>query len=234
MKILVAVPTGERGRNADFYDYYNTLDLEAGTVRAFAHGQSPAHNRNDMIDLAVNNDCTHIFFLDDDMAPPADIVKRLAAHNVDIASGLYLSRNFPHMPIFFDKAYENGLNKYSALTPGRTGLQKGVNCGFGCVLINLEVFKRMEKPYIRLGEIVKDEWCDDIGFFNRVRAFGYDVYCDFDVCVGHSHTVNIFPKRLEDGTWVTEYRVTGGNVQIAQIIPTDEEIAKQEKELVNT
>ncbi len=233
-KIFVAVPTGERGRNADFYDYYNQIERDPGTISSFAHGQSPAKNRNEMIDLALKTDCTHIFFLDDDMAPNVDILKRLAVHDVDIVSGLYLSRNYPHLPIFFDKAYKNGLCKYSFLEKGRKGLQKGVNCGFGCVLINLRIFKDLEKPYVRLGEIVKDEWCDDVGFFNRVREKGFEVYCDFDVMVGHSHTITIYPKRLEDGTWVTEYRTGAGAITFSQTLPDDKTIKSQEEELVGT
>lgn len=233
-KIFVAIPTGERGRNADFYDYYNQLEREQGTISSFAHGQSPAKNRNDMIDLAMKTDATHIFFLDDDMAPAPDILKKLSVHDVDVVSGLYLSRNYPHLPVFFDTAYHNGLCKYSFLTPGKLGLQKGVNCGFGCVLINLSIFKYLEKPYVRLGEIEKDEWCDDVGFFNRVREKGFEIYCDFDVVVGHSHTITIYPKRLESGEWVTEYRSGVGAITFPQILPDDSIIEKQIDELVNS
>jgi hypothetical protein len=232
-KIFLAVPTGERARNADFYDYYNTLIRPEGTICSFAHGQSPAKNRNEMIALAQKTDCTHIFFLDDDMAPAPDILMKLMIHNVDIVSALYLSRNYPHLPIFFDTAYHNGLCKYSFLTPEKSGLQKGVNCGFGCVLIDLKVFKDLEKPYVRLGEIVKDEWCDDVGFFNRVRAAGFEIYCDFDVLVGHNHNITLFPKRLENGSWVTEYRIGAGAVTFPQVLPTDDIIEQQVNELVN-
>lgn len=233
-KIFVAVPTGERARNAEFYDYYNQLNRPDGTICSFAHGASPAHNRNEMIDLALKTDCTHIFFLDDDMVPSPDVLEKLSKHDVDVVSALYLSRNYPHLPVFFDVAYPNGLCKYSFLTPGKSGLQQGVNCGFGAVLIDLKIFKDLEKPYVRLGEIVKDEWCDDVGFFNRVRNAGFEIYCDLDVFVGHSHSINIFPKRLEDGSWVTEYRVGAGNVVFPQVLPDDKTIEKQVEELVGT
>lgn len=231
MKIALAVPTAEAARRADFYDHYHALQLPEGTVCVFSHNQSPASGRNKMIDMAVEAGCTHILFLDDDMQPEPDLVLRLAAHNLDIVSGLYLMRTFPHMGVIFDEAYPDGQCKFSFLTPEKTGLIEVVNCGFGCVLINLDVFKKLEKPYVRLGEIFKDEWCDDVGFFNRVRQAGYRIYCDTDARVGHNLNVVIFPKYV-DGKWMTEYVDGNGRIVIDQQIPTQEEVQKQIDELV--
>jgi hypothetical protein len=79
-KVLIAVPTLEYARRADFYDYINMIDknipnCEVG--QTFAHGQSPARNRNTMIEIALKNNFTHMLFLDDDVVPRPDIIKKL-------------------------------------------------------------------------------------------------------------------------------------------------------------
>ena len=73
MKVIIGVPTGEYARRADFYDYFNTLVKPEGTLLMLSHGQSPATNRNLVIQAALDNDCTHVFFLDDDMVFGPDV-----------------------------------------------------------------------------------------------------------------------------------------------------------------
>lgn len=225
-KILIGLSTGEYVRRADFIPHFIGLLRPVGSATMTVHGQSPASSRNAIIEAAFKNDFTHIFFLDDDMVPPANTLEKLMAHDVDIVSALYLSRAFPHRPVFFDQALDDGYNKHYSLVPGAKGLIKGTNCGFGAVLISIEVFKKLEQPYVRLGEIVADGWCDDIGFFNRCRAVGYDVYCDLDAPVGHMGTMTMWPE-VHDGKWMTNYKQQNGNVLINQNVQTKEEIDKE-------
>lgn len=232
MKILVALITGEHVRNAIFLPSFIGLQRPSNTVTSTSHGQSPASNRNTIIRQALDNDCTHIFFIDDDMVLPPDTLMKLIKHDKDIVSALYLLRSFPHRPAFFDKAYPDGKCKFTPLTKGLNGLVKGVNAGLGAVLIKTDVFRNLEEPWIRLGEIEKDGWCDDVGFFNRCRAAGYDIFCDLDAPVGHIQSSIIWPENV-DGEWFTNYRHMNGNVRIPQEIQTAEEIEKQERELVN-
>jgi len=208
MKVIIGVPTGEYARRADFYDYFNTLVKPEGTLLMLSHGQSPATNRNLVIQAALDNDCTHVFFLDDDMVFGPDVLTRLLDHDKDVVSGLYLMRNYPHYPVLFDEAYENGRCRFMLLK-NRTGLVEVVSCGFGAVLIKTEVFKKQEKPWVTLGEIEKDSWCDDVSFFNRVRATGFKIYCDLDVQLGHMINLNMWPRKVEGG-WNTEYATMSG------------------------
>ncbi len=231
-KVLVALITGEYIRQASFLPSFIGLQRPYNSVISTVHGQSPAAGRNIIIKQAIENDCTHIFFMDDDMVFPPDTLTRLLARKKDIVSALYLLRSFPHRAAFFDKAYPDGKNKFMPLTPGLSGLVKGTNAGFGAVLIRTEVFKHMEEPWVRLGEIEKDGWCDDVGFFNRARSAGYDVWCDLDAPVGHMHSSIIWPENM-DGSWFTNYKHGNGNVRINQNVPTSEEISEEEMKLVN-
>jgi hypothetical protein len=197
-KVLVAYPTAEFARHAVFYDYFNRLDKPIGTIIAGAHGQSPARNRNLLIRMALEQGCTHILFLDDDTAFPHDMLTKLLAHDLDIVSGFYLMRSFPHKPIVFKQFDEIGKVKH--YYPEDNGLHEVACVGLGACLIKVDVFKKLEYPWIRLGEIETDHWSDDTGFFKRVREAGIKIYCDFSICVGHLASVTVIPV-FKDGVW---------------------------------
>ena len=196
------------------------LDKPDGSMLITVHGQSPAESRNIIIQQALDNDCTHVFLMDDDVIVPQDAIIKLLSHDKDIVCGLYLMRGFPHFPVIFDEPFPDGQCKYMFLTSDKQALVPIVNCGFGIVLINTRVFKGMEKPWVRLGEIIKDGWCDDIGFFNRAREAGFKLFCDLDVRAGHMASVTVWPA-FTDGRWVTEYTHSGGKIMIPQTVPQE-------------
>lgn len=232
-KVMICIPTAEFARRADFYDYFNALEKPEGTMCTFSHGQSPARNRNIMIDIALQNGATHCFFIDDDMAFKPEILMQLLAHDVDIVSGLYLMRNFPHFPVMFDKAYDDGRCKFRFLEPGDSGLVEVVNIGLGACLIKTEVFKKLPKPWITLGETERDHWCDDISFFNRVRKAGFKMYVDLDAQCGHMITATIWPSRdpTRENAWFTAYNTGAPEMfQVPQHNPSKEEILTKLKE----
>jgi Predicted glycosyltransferases len=226
-KVLVSLVTGEYIRQASFLPSYIGLQRPPNSVSSTVHGQSPAAGRNIIIKQALENDCTHVFFMDDDMVFPPDTLMKLLKHDKDIVTGLYLLRSFPHRPAFFDQAYPDGKNKFMPLVPGLKGLVEGTNAGLGAALIKTDVFRHLEPPYVRLGEIEKDGWCDDVGFFNRCRAAGYTLWCDLDAPVGHMLTVTLWPENHE-GSWYSNYKHNDGNVRINQNVPTLEEIKREE------
>lgn len=208
-KVLIGVPTEEFARRSDFYDYFNLLRKPAGSVVLFCHERSPAKSRNIIIEQAVQAGCTHVLLIDDDMAYPADALEKLLEDgDKDIVSGLYFSRTFPHQPLAFDVADENGACLHMYMEEDTPRLVPIVAAGFGFLLIRLEALKKMEKPYVRLGELDSQEWCDDIGFFNRARKAGIKSYCNTEVRVGHIGTMIIWPNKL-DGKWMSGYDTTG-------------------------
>jgi len=220
-KVMIAIPTAEYARRADFYDYFNLLEKPVGTGITFAHGQSPARNRNLMITRALENNFTHILFLDDDTAFKGDLLTKLLAADKDIITGLYLMRNYPHHPIIFKETDENGrcLHHFLNGLDPYEGIIEIVACGLGACLIKTDVFRAMEEPWIRLGELEKDHWCDDIGFFRRVREHNFKIYCDLSVAVGHMTSVTVWPNMM-NGQWYTTYESYGtGLVHTPQVGP---------------
>lgn len=221
-KVLIGVTTGEYARRADFYDYYNLLNKPSETLALFNHDRSPAKGRNMLIDVAKDQHCTHILFIDDDMAYKPEALNQLLEHDVDIVSGVYVSRAYPHAPIIYDIADESGAAFPMYLMGNEQRLKPIVAAGLGFVLIKMNVFKRLEKPYIRLGELNPEEWCDDIGFFKRVREAGIRSYVDMKCCIGHMGTMIIWPNE-KDGSWYSGYDTGGsGAINTPQIAPKPE------------
>lgn len=219
-KVLIAIPTAEYARRADFYDFLGLLEKPEGSYQLSSHGQSPAAGRNVAIKYALENDFTHILFIDDDTAFASDSLMKLLARDVDIVTGLYLMRNYPHRPIIFDVALDSGECAWHYLKSGETGLVPIVATGLGFCLIKTSVFSKLEAPYIRLGQCDPENWCDDIDFFNRCRKSGVELFCDLDVHIGHIASMILWPV-YHEGNWYTTYDTKGTG---AVTIPT----AKQE------
>lgn len=208
----------EHIRRAEFITHFMGMDKPANSLITAVHGQSPASARNFIIEQALQNECTHVFFMDDDVVMPKDTIDRLLNHDKDIISGLYLMRSFPHYPVLFDEAFPDGKCKFMYLTPDKQGVVPVVNCGFGMVLIKIGVFKKMEKPWVTLGEIEKDGWCDDVSFFNRARKAGFDIHCDLNTIGGHMINVTAWPSFVGDA-WQTQYKHPQGTVAFPQHVP---------------
>lgn len=220
-RVLIGIPTAGYSRNDEFYDYYNILRKPEGTICTFARGQSPARNRNLMIEQGLQHDITHFMFIDDDVSFGPDLLDRLLKHkDKDVVTALYLMRSYPHQPIIFDFANEKG--ECAHHFPVNDDLVEIVACGLGACLIRREVFEKLEKPWIRLGELELDHWCDDIGFFRRVREAGFKMYCDLSTTVGHMSQVKIWPH-YQDGKWFVRYDTNGrGHVVFPAIVPQKE------------
>lgn len=201
----------EFARQAKFYDHLFAIDKPEGTVLSLAHGQSPAQNRNVMIENALKDDATHVFFIDDDVLIPKDTLYRLLAHDKDIVSGLYLMRNFPHAPIAMNVSLSDGRCRFKFLQNNERGLVEAVNFGLGCCLIKTDVFRKVDKPWITIGQMNAVEWNDDIQFFNRCREkYGYKLWLDLDVRAGHMCTVTLWPHYNEEQKqWLTMYDSQG-------------------------
>ena len=217
-KVMISYNTGEVTRRPDFYDYVNMLEKPEGSALLPCHERSPAHGRNLIIYKAQELGYTHVLFIDDDMTFESHFLNKILENgHLPIVSGLYLSRQFPHAPVIFDLADDDGSCCPMYLID-KVRLKPIVAAGFGFLLIRMEVFEKLEKPYVRLGELpgASDQWCDDIGFFNRVRKANIPAYCDLEVNCGHMGTMIVKPV-FKDGQWFTEYDT--GNPQGSILFP---------------
>lgn len=219
VKVMIGLPTAEFARRADFYDHLNVMDKPDGTMFAASHGQSPAQNRNVIIEQALENDCTHIFLVDDDIIVQRNTLAQLLAHNLDIVGGHYLMRNFPHQALIFDKEELDGSNHWWTIDNDASGVVEVTATGLGCVLFKSEIFLKLPKPWVRMAELEPAGWSDDIGLFNRIRKVGFKIHVDLDMPVGHISSAIITPIKQND-LWHVSYATNGPqNVTFPMVRP---------------
>lgn len=210
MKVFIGIPTAEYARHAIFYDYLALLTKPEGTISAGFHTNSASRNRNLIIDEAIHSKCSHVLFLDDDMAFAPDTLMRLLEHDLDVVSSFYLNRSYPHTPVVFDYDFERKY-KTHLMKDNENGLIEVEAVGFGTLLCKIEIFEKLEKPYVREGQIFPDRRSEDVAFCLRLRKEGIKIHCDLDIPVGHIGTSVFWPNNI-DGKWHTAVDTNGNEL----------------------
>lgn len=204
IKIAVGISTAEIARYAVFYDSFMHVTPPANVIITAiqARGANIAENRNIIAKLALDSNCDYVWYLDDDQVLAPDTLIRLLAHDKDIVSGLYLHREPPFSPQVYDRV-EGVLYHPRCLNPLERGLVSALATGAGCMLVKIDVFKKLERPWWRLGQITKDGWGDDLDFCRRAIEAEFKVWCDLDTIVGHQMNGTVWPVYNENGEWAT-------------------------------
>lgn len=101
--------------------------------------------RNELVRTMKRLDCTHLFFMDDDMLMPENAIHRLVRVNGDIVSGLCYLRTPPHFPsMFIDPDDGTGKIYFIQDWPKNQTIQVDA-VGSACVLIKRHVFEKIEE-----------------------------------------------------------------------------------------
>lgn len=138
-------------------------------------------NRNDIVEEALKGNYTHIFFVDTDMCFAPEVLERLLSRNKDIIGANYHKRNLNKETVI--KFMEDGklVGK-----PIPEDIFECASIGTGCALIKTEVFKKIGFPYFDFkDDIQKEEVGEDVFFCLKAKRYGYEVYGDGTVDVGH-------------------------------------------------
>lgn len=183
LNIAVAYPSGDMV-HADF-----TLALSSLCL-ANAHHQIRVVNakssivamaRNNAVEAAQGIKADWLLFLDSDMVFPADTLDRLLKHDKDIIGAIYAKRQPPHEllgePLFTPPMCdENGLVPMKLMPTG-------------CLLIRMNVFARLQKPYFRFGvdEPTQSLIGEDYMFSMQAREAGFALWADLFLTrdIGH-------------------------------------------------
>lgn len=130
---------------------------------------------------------THILFVDSDVLPRHNTLDRLLDLDKDIVTGVYpmTTRKGLSWSVIRDRDFveieELPDNPFKVKT-----------CGFGIILVKIEVFEKLEWPYwkntFRPGEIIKGE---DVYFCEKAIKAGFDIWCDPKVKCNHIRITNL-------------------------------------------
>jgi GT2 family glycosyltransferase len=171
--------------------------------------------RERMAEHAMADGADYILFIDDDMICPVDLFERLYKHQKDIVGALAFTRYFPHKPVIFKltEGYDEVVKKDYYISTIYYNYPKDslVECdavGFGAVLINCDVFKKMTPPWF----VMNSGAGEDVQFCFEAKKEGFKVYMDTATKLGHLSTPKeITEETYESETNVNELRITHGD-----------------------
>lgn len=118
-------------------------------VISLVEGAYVDHARNTIVRAALqaanadilegNTDTvTHLFFQDQDVIVPEDVVPRLLAHNLPVVGAVYYGRDQGHLPVAFDLEPFRRIETFNY-----DGLNKVGGIGMGATLISLDLLRQI-------------------------------------------------------------------------------------------
>jgi len=188
INVLIGVPTWG---TMDWRFWLSTVTCNLPFKHAFHPivRRLPDMARNELADMSVNMGFTHVLFLDDDMAfDQQDIFTQLLSHNVDVVGVRAYTRQTPHYPCVFFKGNETQF--YKEIDFDSNGLREVDAIGASMLLVKTDVFRKMEKPYFEFRGVKilgkgDSSFGEDILFGKKAKEYGFKVYCDTDIEIGH-------------------------------------------------
>ena len=155
--------------------FYSPDSLEVGEAR------------NEIVRCAKRDGVEWLFFMDYDVAPPPNALRKLLNLKTPISAGVYHSKEVPSYPLLLVKGWPQAFDDYEV-----GDLVKVDGCGMGCTLIHMSVFDQIEPPYFKtVGHTTKDgrqltpRLTEDIYFCNKARDAGFEIIVDTSVQCGH-------------------------------------------------
>lgn len=114
---------------------------------------------------------------------PIKLVEHLEARpEIGVVGALYYQRGGDYHPVIMQEA--NGLPAF--MLPGEVAgrMQRVDVTGGGCMMIRMSVFDKIADPWFE----PEHEFGTDIQLCRKVRAAGYEVWCDTSLLIGHLRT----------------------------------------------
>ena len=193
MKLLVAVPT---------VDYVSAEFLKcfAGLIKRLASdgvdfdyriigGTLVYIARNRLARYAIDNEYTHVLWLDSDMTFGPDIADDLLFCGKDMVCGAFVMRRPQWGPCVYTSINEDG--SLEKVRDFGTEPFRVAGCGFATVLTKVDLLKAV---YNVFGTTFKpmDHLAEDLAFCWRVNEIGGEIWCEPTVRPGHIAHIPVY------------------------------------------
>lgn len=197
IKVMLGVPFSGRFVPPEWAMSLAAIEWPAGTSHSavMIKGNNRELNRTRLVKAAQKMGAQYILMLDDDTAPPYDVVRYLtntldqADDDVAVAAGIYTTKVTPCTPIVYK---ERHMGPFWRWKYGEVFETWGI--GTGCMMIRMSVFDRLPEPWFRdihsLEEAKGDpialppgeetpqggfSMSDDLYFCEKLKQHGYKV-----------------------------------------------------------
>ena len=197
MKLAIGIPSGDQC----FMDFTISLSqmlmytLEnRGMIKGLSRDiaiinakSSIVHKgRSEIIEGCVRNGIDKVLMVDTDMTFPPSTAIDLLKRNKKIVAANVCSRRPPMIPNTRD------INRKIIDFRKVHGVKEVGYVGTGLIMIDVDVFVKLGKPYFNIEWDEKNQRFDgeDYNFCEKAREKDYKIYCDFDLSehVGHIGT----------------------------------------------
>jgi len=165
--------------------------------------------RNAIVQTALEQNAKYLFFLDDDVICPkytplalGSILETMKDDGVMLATGIYCTKNKAAAPVIFRHGFPGSYLDWTVNQEFEVD-----QCGAGCLMINMEVFKHLTPPYFKFtqkyeqleGDILLTGVSEDVYFCDSVKKAGFKIYAHGAVlCKHYSNEDDKFYELSED------------------------------------
>lgn len=188
-KILIAVPTAVRIECETFKSIYD-LEIPEGyeTEFHFFWCYMIDQGRNEIANYAIHHGFDYLLAVDSDIELPRDALKKMLAHDKDLVSGVYRMRRPEQVIELYDVNYQQ---VPADAIRNTTDLIEIGGCGFGCVLVKVNVLAEVGYPQFVYHQAYRFDqtFSEDNDFCMKARNKGFKLYCDPTIKCRHKGTV---------------------------------------------
>lgn len=205
-KVLVSMPTDYMYEYPFIVSYAKAIQLHEDegvyNCRYSAYKNIVGARNESAYDALQDRTITHVFFMDSDMKFEELTLSRLLAHNKDIVGGLYMRKGgefYPNVFRIVDDGTEHGQMQTFFPKAKRGELVECAAIGTGCMLINVDVFRKIEPPWFLYEPYFEPDkrhktQTEDIVFCRYAREAGYKIYVDPNIHAGHVGLFTVWPE----------------------------------------
>jgi len=172
---------------ADFSRAYDGYDEQRLNICHKVDSILP-RSRTQIAQKAVSDGCTHLLFVDSDQVFPHYTLRKLLSWQKSVVACNVAVKRFPSGPTARAK---NGTRSGKPLftREGQSGLEQVWRIGTGVMLIEVDVFHRIEQPWFPMKWLkeINDWQGEDWGFCERLDMFGIPIYVDHELSWDIAH-----------------------------------------------
>jgi len=194
--VAIGFPLVDAQVPVQFFTSYACMDKPDAyslLVPQFPHGPfsgSLADARNSLVEQAQMTGAKYLLMLDTDQVYPVDTLTKLLSHKVDVCGVRVHRRWMPFDPIFL----RGEIGKYESVSEEEAysgDLIEIDATGTGCLLFDMKVFDKIEKPWFAFDQVDGKPIGEDIYFCSKARKAGLRIFVDTSIEVGHLTTVEV-------------------------------------------
>ena len=192
MKLLVAVPTVDYVHAefmkclVDLLTQLHRDGVDAGVK--IVSGTLVYIARNKIARHAINENFTHVLWLDSDMTFGPGIVDDLLFCGKEMVCGAFVGRRPPYGPCVYTSISELPMGKVREFG---TEPFRVAGCGFAAVMTTVDLLREVQ---LRFGTCFNptEKYGEDLAFCDRVTQLGKEIWCEPTVRPGHIAHIPVY------------------------------------------